>query len=254
VDQSGASATVFADADMPEEERELWEACRADSLKARQALFSRFMPVARRIAWRFKRDQAAAPLEIAELLQLASVGLLEAIDRFKPELGVPFRFYCTRRVAGAIAEGIGKLSEVNQQITTRRRMERERLRSLRERGEEPRSLDEKLRLIGEIAAELAVGIMLEDSAMYVADERDPAKDAYETLAWKQAVRQVIQTLDGLPERDRSVVRLHYLEGVPFEQISALLGLSKGRISQLHKQAIALLRKRVSEMGKFRLEG
>jgi RNA polymerase sigma factor for flagellar operon FliA len=254
VDRTAASTAVLAETDMPEDERALWEACRSGSLEARQALFSRFMPVARRIAWRFKRDHAAAPLEIAELLQLGSVGMLEAIDRFKPELGVPFRFYCTRRIAGAIAEGIGKLSEVNQQITTRRRMERERLRSLRERGEEPQSLDDKLRLIGEIAAELAIGIMLEDSVMYVADERDPAKDAYETLAWKQAVRQVIQTLDGLPERDRTVVRLHYLEGVPFEQIGGLLGLSKGRISQLHKRAIALLRQRVSDMGKFRLEG
>ena len=260
-----SAATTAANAAMPGEERELWDACREGSgsddaaVAARQALFSRYLPVARRVAWRFKRDHAAMSVEIAELVQLASVGLLEAIDRFKPELAVPFRYYCTRRIAGAIAEGIGKLSEVNQQITTRRRMERERLRSLREQGREPQSLDEKLKLIGEIAAELAVGIMLEDSAMYVADERDPAKDAYETLAWKQAIRHVVQTLEGLPERDRSIVRLHYLEGVPFEQIARLMGLSKGRISQLHKQALGLLRKRLSavetpELGKFQLKG
>jgi RNA polymerase sigma factor for flagellar operon FliA len=247
-------AAILPGPPMSDEERALWDACRAGTASARQALFSRFMPVARRIAWRFKRDHTATPLEIAELLQLGSLGLLEAIDRFKPELGVPFRFYCTRRIAGAIAEGIGKLSEVNQQITTRRRLGRERLRSLRERGEEPRSLDDKLKLIGEIAAELAVGMMLEDSVMYVADERDPAHDAYETLAWKQAVRQVIQTLGALPEREGMVVRLHYLEGVPFEQIARLLGLTKGRVSQLHKQALGSLRKRLSGMGKFRLEG
>lgn len=254
MDRTAASVTGLVGADFPDEERELWDTCRAGSLAARQTLFSRFLPVARRIAWRFKRDHPGSLLEIAELLQLASVGLLEAIDRFRPELGVPFRYYCTRRIAGAIAEGIGKLSEVNQQITTRRRMERERLRSLRERDGEPQTLSDKLRLIGEIAAELAVGIMLEDSVMYVADERDPAQDAYETLAWKQAMRQVSETLDGLPERDRTVVRLHYLEGVPFEQIARLLGLSKGRVSQLHKQALGLLRKRLSEMGKFRVEG
>jgi RNA polymerase sigma factor for flagellar operon FliA len=239
---------------MSGEERDLWEACRGGTDAARQALFARYGPVARRIAWRFKRDHASAPIEIAELVQLASVGLLEAIDRFKPELGVPFRYYCTRRIAGAIAEGIGRLSEVNQQITTRRRVERERLRSLREQGKEPQSLDEKLALIGKIAAELAVGLMLEDSVMYLADERDPAIDAYETLAWKQAVRHVAQALDGLPERDRSIVRLHYLDGVPFEQIAQLLGLSKGRISQIHKRALGLLRGHLSDMGKFRVEG
>jgi RNA polymerase sigma factor for flagellar operon FliA len=247
-------ATVAAQAATPEDERALWQACRRGEMEAREALFSRYLPVARRIAWRFRRDHGAAPLAITELIQLGSVGLLEAIDRFKPELGVPFRYYCTRRVAGAIAEGIGRLSEVNQQITTRRRVERERLRSLREQGKEPQSLDEKLALIGAIAAELAVGIMLEDSVMYVANERDPAKDAYETLAWKQAVHHIVRALEGLPERDHAVIRLHYIEGIPFEQIGRLMGLSKGRISQLHKQALGLLRKRLSDMGKFRLEG
>ncbi|MEO5587429.1 MAG: sigma-70 family RNA polymerase sigma factor [Novosphingobium sp.] len=245
---------MIADPAIPAEELALWADAQAGGAAAREALFSRFMPVARRIAWRFKRDHAATSLEIAELLQLASVGLLEAIDRFKPELGVPFRYYSTRRIAGAIAEGIGRHSEVNHQITTRRRMERERLHSLREQGDEPRSLGDKLKLIGEIAAELALGIMLEDSVMYLADERDPAAGAYETLAWKQASHQVIQTLDGLPERDRAIIRLHYLEGVPFDQIAGILGLSKGRISQLHKAALALLRKRLSDMGRFRLEG
>lgn len=248
------AATAVSEAAMPDEERELWGSCQAGETEARERLFSRYLPVARRVSWRFMRDEPATPLEFAELFQLASVGLLEAIDRFKPELEVPFRYYCTRRIAGAIVEGIGKLSEVNQQITTRRRVERERLRSLRDQGTEPQSLDEKLALIGEIAAELAVGMMLEDSVMYLADERDPAKDAYETLAWKQAVRHMIQTLEGLPERDRSIIRLHYLEGVPFEQIGRLMGLSKGRISQLHKQAIGLLRKRLSDTPTFRLEG
>lgn len=239
---------------MPIDEQDMWDACRAGALEARQALFARYQPVARRIAWRFKRDRAATPVEIAELYQLASVGLLEAIDRFKPELEVPFRYYCTRRIAGALAEGLARLSEVSQQIGTRRRVERERLRSLRAEGKEPRSLDEKLELIGEIAAKLAVGIMLEDSVMYLADERDPARSAYETAAWKQAVQRLVQALDTLPERDRKIVRLHYLESVPFEEISRLMGLSKGRISQLHKQALEAMHRRLSDMGNFRLEG
>lgn len=252
-------ATVFApEAAMPDAERALWDACRRDgSAKAREALFSRYQPVARRIAWRFMRDDPSTPRELAELHQLASLGLLEAIDRYEPDRGVPFRYYCTRRIAGAIVEGISRSSEVNQQISTRRRIERERLRSVRgEAGEagEARTLDEKLALIGDIAAELAIGLMLEDSTMVLTDERDPAKDAYETMAWKQTVLQVAGAVDNLPERERSVIRHHYLEGVPFDQIAKLMGLSKGRISQIHKAAIGLLRKRLSGMGHFRLQG
>jgi RNA polymerase sigma factor for flagellar operon FliA len=243
-------------APIPDDERALWNACRAEqSAEAREALFARYLPLARRVAWRFMRNDPATPLEYSELLQLASVGLLEAIDRFNPDLAVPFRYYCSRRIAGAIVDGVGKLSEVNEQISTRRQIERERLRSMRQDAPAPEGLEAKLALIGDVAAELAIGLMLEDSAMFVGDEpRDPAKDAYETLAWKQAVQQLIGLLDGLPERERSVIRYHYLEGLRFEQIARLLELSRGRISQLHKAGIALLRRRLSDTNRFWLKG
>ncbi|MDE2597818.1 MAG: sigma-70 family RNA polymerase sigma factor [Sphingomonadales bacterium] len=250
------AAALALEAAMPEEERVLWQAVHlADgrvAAQAREALFSRFQPVARRIAWRFMRDDPATPMEFAELLQLASVGLLEAIDRYQPDRGVPFRFYCTRRIAGSIAEGIAGLSEVNRQISTRRRLERERLRSVRADSAAPKSLDDKLSLIGDIAAELAIGLMLEDSVMFVTDERDPARDAYETLAWKQAVDQVVGALEALPEREQRVIRHHYIEGLPFDHLARMMGLSKGRISQIHKAALGLLRKRLSGKGHFRL--
>ena len=251
---TGAGQGLLAPSEgVTEEELALWQAREAGS--AREALFARYLPIARRLAWRFLRDTPQEALEFAELLQLAGVGLLEAIDGYKPELGVPFRYYCTRRIRGAIIEGIARLTEVNQQISTRRRIERERLRSLRAEGIEPQSLDEKLALIGDIAAELAIGLMLEETAMFVReDEPDPARDAYETLAWRQGVQHLLSALDGLPPRDAQVIRYHYLEGVPFDQIARLMALSKGRISQIHKAAVGLLRKRLSAMGQFRLEG
>ena len=61
-------------------------------------------------------------------------------------------------------------------------------------------------------------------------------------------------LEVLPERERDILRYHYLEGISFDEIGILLGVSKGRISQIHKAAIALLRKRLSNNGRFRLEG
>lgn len=236
-------------------ERELWEQLRgARPEPARQALFRKYQPLARRVAWRFMRDDPATPVEFGELLQLASVGLLEAIERYSPERSVPFRYYCPRRIAGAIADGVAKLSEVNSQISTVRRIKRERTRSLAQDRVQPADLAGKLDLIGDIAAELALGLMLEGSALYLEDERDTAPDAYETLAWAQALRQVRSALETLPERDRMIIGWHYLDGLPFDEIARLYGLSKGRISQIHKAALALLRKRLSAGGLLRVEG
>ncbi len=250
-----AGETFAPAATDPDNERALWSACQDEkSASARETLFTRYLPTARRIAWRFMFDDPKTPLEYAELVQLASVGLLEAIDHFNPELAVPFRYYCTRRITGAIIDGIGRLSEVNQQISTRRKIERDRLRSIRQQQPAPEGLDAKLALIGDVAVELAIGLMLEDTSMFVSNDRDPAKDAYETLAWKQAVQQLMSGLESLPERERSVIRHHYLEGIRFEQIAQLLSLSKGRISQLHKSGIALLRRRLSDSNRFWLSG
>lgn len=238
-----------------EAEQALWEQLRSSLPEvARQVLFRRYQPLARRIAWRFMRDDPATPVEFAELLQLASVGLLEAIDQYRPERAVPFKYYCPRRIAGSIADGVARLSEVNQQIATARRLKRERVRSLAHDRGQPQTLSEKLDLIGDIAAELALGLMLEGSSLYIEDERDPERDAYETLVWNQALRQVRTVLETLPERDREVIGWHYLDGLAFDEVARLLGLTKGRISQIHKAALGLLRKRLSASGLIRLEG
>jgi RNA polymerase sigma factor for flagellar operon FliA len=48
-------------------------------------------------------------------------------------------------------------------------------------------------------------------------------------------------LQDLPERERSIVTLHYFHYLPFVEIAARLGVSKGRISQLHRRALEMLR-------------
>ena len=57
----------------------------------------------------------------------------------------------------------------------------------------------------------------------------------------------------LGERERHILRYHYLEGLSFGQIAQLLGLSNARISQLHKAALGTLQRRLAASGHFRLE-
>ena len=64
---------------------------------------------------------------------------------------------------------------------------------------------------------------------------------------------IASELRALPEREGEIVRLHYQEGLTFEQLGTLFGVTKGRISQLHKAAIAMLRKRLLKAGTFRLK-
>jgi len=79
------------------------------------------------------------------------------------------------------------------------------------------------------------------------------KQQTHSVAWKQLVERAATEVARLPERDRRIIELHYLEDVNFDQIADLYGLTKGRISQLHKAAMLLLRKRLSAVAGFRLE-
>jgi RNA polymerase sigma factor FliA len=236
------------------DEEALWSEFKDDgSTKAREQLFRNYVPLAKRLAARFMRNDVSTRIEFEEFFQLACTGLLEAIDHYKPELGVPFRYFGNRRINGSILTGIARYSEVNQQISARSSIVRERMASVKSHQTAPSELAAALDFLGEIAAELALGIMLEDSHLYSVEGRDRAPNAYETLAWKQAVQLVQAQLEQLPPRDRDLIRMHYVEGINFEQIAALFGVTKGRVSQLHKSAIALLRKRLFNTDRYRIK-
>jgi RNA polymerase sigma factor FliA len=220
----------------------------------REALFSRYWPLARRIARRYFNDGNGRHIEFQELTQLASLGLLQAIDRYDPELGVPFRYYCTRRIVGSILNGLSKHSEVDSQISHGRRIYRERVKSLAADERIPETIEATLDFLGEIAAKLAIGLMLDQNSNGVAEPHDPSPNAYDTLVWSQALKNLRHELTQIDDREQKIIRLHYLEGLTFEQVAAVLGLTKGRISQIHKATLALLRKRLSKNGQFKMKG
>jgi RNA polymerase sigma factor FliA len=236
-------------------ELELWAAhCGNPSAANRENLFRFYLPLVRRLVARYLHLESKSSIEYDDLFQLACTGLLESIDRFKPELGVPFRYFANRRINGAILNGVAIHSEVSQQISTRRRLAQERIASLRRGENDPATLDDALSVLGEIAGGLALGLILEE-VKGGADERlDPSPNAFETVAWNQMVKLVRDNVEQLPPRDRDIMIWHYIEGLRFEQIGDLFGITKGRVSQLHKAAIALLRKRLLKTGQFRLEG
>jgi RNA polymerase sigma factor FliA len=230
---------------MPEEERAAWRALREQgSEAAREALFFMHQGFARNIARRHFLDRKGGDIEFYDLCQLAFAGLLEVIDRYDPDRGVPFAAFASARVSGSIRDGVVKTSELREQIACQKRIRRERLRSLSKSETDTQSLGDAIKALSEIAGSLAIGFMLDGTGIYMAEDRDTGADAYEGLAWKQAARRLLEEVDRLPERERLIIRRHYFDGLSFETIAGVLGLSKGRISQLHRASMELLQKRL----------
>ncbi len=56
------------------------------------------------------------------------------------------------------------------------------------------------------------------------------------------LRDALQTaMVRLADKERSVIQYHYQQDIAFEEVGRLLGLSRGRVSQLHRQALSKLR-------------
>ncbi len=236
-------------------EAALWRDFRAQgSEDARQKLFEMHCAFAKQIATRHFLDRRSGDLELADLCQFAYTGLLEALDRFDPQRGAPFRAYAGRRIRGSILDGLSHLSERREQLSYRQRARKERLKSLT--VEDPERLDaaEAMLALIEMATGLALGFMLEGSGLYMTqDQADHNRSPYESTAWNETIRAVTAEISHLPAQERRVIRYHYLEGVSFEHVALALGVSKGRVSQIHRAALKSLRERLSPATVFRLE-
>ena len=113
-------------------DRELFARARSGDALARERLAERYLPLARRLARRYQRSEE--PLE--DLVQVASLGLLKAIDRFDAERGVAFSSFAVPTILGEI-----------------KRHFRDRTWSVRV----PRDLQELALRVDRTAAELSLG-------------------------------------------------------------------------------------------------
>jgi RNA polymerase sigma factor for flagellar operon FliA len=241
---SGAAASSVA---LPDEERELWDRLRAgDDPGAHGSLVERYVPYAHRVAARLYARYARDEIEFDEYEQFAMVGLLESIRRFVPGLGASFKTFAAARIQGAVMNGLERLTERRQQAAARRRLLAERTASLVPERLPLEPTERMLRELGDIGVRVALGLILEAIGLAPGARDALPQDAYGRMELRELHRQLWATVERLGERERAIIDLHYGRSMRFEEIARTLRLSKGRVSQLHRQAIARLRTLISK--------
>ncbi|WP_211473822.1 sigma-70 family RNA polymerase sigma factor [Collimonas humicola] len=236
------------------EESLLWKRWREDAdSAARDSLACHYLSYARTVAASYYAKRFHDEIEFAEYLQLASVGMMEALDRYDPNLGVQFKTYAARRMHGAILNGLEHLTDKQQQIAVRQRALHERLEAVKgldrdETSQPDKTSTELFRELAQIGVGLALTWLLADSGMIggsaeTAGESTPVYRGLELRQLQQRVRRLVQDL---PAQEQLVINRHYLQGMQFEEIAGMLALSKGRIAQIHRKALRSLRETLRE--------
>ncbi len=204
-------------------------------------LIQRHLSYAKSVAASLYAQRVYPEMEFGDFLQYARIGLIEAIDRFDPDRGVLFTTYATYRIKGSILNGIERTSEDSEQRAHRRRVsQHDRTESIREADRNAES-DELFTEMVDVALALALGYILEDSGLWKPLNDDPGQDPYRSLELARLRERMLLILEVLPERERVIIRLHYFDHMEFQAIGELLGLSKSRISQLHRRGLQLVR-------------
>jgi RNA polymerase sigma factor FliA len=232
------------------EEFVVWRLLREeDDAGARERLLALHMGYAKVVAASYYARRFHDEIEFGDYLQYARLGLLEALERFDPSRGVQFRTFAARRMHGAILDGIERLTEKQQQIAARSRLRAERMQDVKVLAGErsgsgtgvPQDAQQLLAYVAEAGIGLALCWMLEGSGMVDAEGEAATQPFYRSTELRQLRDRLLHSIEGLPAAERTVIRSHYLQEVPFEQIAATLQLTRGRISQLHRRALHRLR-------------
>ncbi len=226
-----------------QEDASLWDSFWRGCDSARESLIALYAPYVRVVAAKLFSSRSDPGFEFDDYLQFGMVGLIESLDRYRRGSEATFKTFAYYRVRGAILDGVAGLSDRQRQISHYARLRKDRLTSLSAGtvAEDEESIDDALNRIGDVVVDLAIGVLMEGSA-FCHDESAMADDPrYRDFELRQMQGRVMRIIDDLSTDQAKVLRLHYLQDWPFDDIAEHMGLSKGRISQLHKKAIAEIR-------------
>jgi RNA polymerase sigma-B factor len=220
---------------------------------AREELVERFMPLARSLARRYGRS--AEPFE--DLLQVASLGLLKALDRFDPERGYAFPSFAVPTILGEMRRYFRDcgwavhMPRRAQERALRVRDAQERLTNERGRAPTVGQLAEYLELdIEEVLETLQVLLSYEalsldapppgrqDEAVTCADTLGHEDERYELV---ELDATVAAALKHLPERERLILRMRFVEDLTQTEIAGRVGVSQMQVSRLLRRSLDQLR-------------
>jgi RNA polymerase sigma-B factor len=229
-------------------ERELFERVADGDRRAREELTARYMPLARSMAMRYRRS--SEPFE--DLLQVAAVGLIKAIDRYQPTRGA-FGSYALPTIAGELKRYFRDYSwavrppRELQELT--QRVDRVGSELARQLGRSPTTaelssaagIDEEklLDAIQASGARGAVSLQAPSGEDGTVEERIGNHDGGIAAAETNVVLDAL--LPTLTARQREILRLRFEEDMTQAQIAAVVGVGQMQISRIIRQSLQRLR-------------
>jgi RNA polymerase sigma-B factor len=218
----------------------------------RDAMITANLGLAHQLARRFLHR--GEPFD--DLVQVASVALVNSVDRFDPERGVAFAAFATRTIIGELKR---HFRDKGWAVRASRRVQELYLELghatstlVQQLGRSP-TVAELAESVG--ATEEAVIEAIEAGKGYRASSIDATEDEDQPLSQRLGAydlrydavdeRSVLApALAALPVRDRSILRMRFVEGLTQSEIATEVGVSQMHVSRLLASSLDRLREHI----------
>jgi RNA polymerase sigma factor for flagellar operon FliA len=200
-------------------------------------------------------------VQLDDLIQSGSIGLIDAAKRFVPGRNMAFRQYARIRISGAIFDSLRELDWASRYFRTRQQKLENTTRALESKlGRKPDS-DEVADAMGldlNTFFEFAQAVQNRQEVEFEPQEDSQHRSVLETVADNPEKRpdavchqnetrdQLRQFIARLPQDEANVLILYYFKDWTMARIAQSMGRTESRVCQIHGKAVGHLRARLGD--------
>jgi RNA polymerase sigma factor for flagellar operon FliA len=245
---------------------ELWRQYKdSGTQELRDKLILHYAPLVKYVAGRIY-VKVPPNVDHGDLVSCGIFGLIDAIDKFDLSKNIKFETYAIARIKGAIIDELRALDWIPRSVRFKaKELERTyvelegRLKRTptdeevcAELGITKEKLHDNITQIGNTAV-----VALDDTFTVGKDmdgrvglidiiEDESSAEPAATFEIEEMKTLLAQSIDRLPEREKTVVALYYYEGLTLKEIGEVLGVTESRVSQMHTKAILQLKAKLKQ--------
>lgn len=225
----------------------------------RNEIVVNYMPLVRYVAGRLSQ-QLPSFVDPEDLVSYGVFGLMDAIERFDPDLGNKFETFAVPRIRGAVLDELRALDWAPRSVRSAAREMDRGAEDLRNRlGREPmnRELAEHLEMdvqkvhqarsnaasaqLDSLQPSFGSDMEMDDIHPTSAGASDPATDA----EVGEMHRVLAEAIEWLPDLHQQIVWHYYVEGRKMKEIGDVLGIGGSKVCQLYTDIVLMLRERMA---------
>ncbi|QTO40672.1 FliA/WhiG family RNA polymerase sigma factor [Desulfovibrio desulfuricans] len=215
-----------------------------------ESVVRHYAPKIRFLALRLKAKLPRS-IELGELISSGTLGLMEALGKFRPQLGIRFETYAESRIKGAMLDELRRLDWFPRSLRQRVRVLDEAMRKVEHEQGRQATEDELQKITGLDMRDVRQGLEALQNQLWISldaiqdtisGEGPEGGEPFRSTALQELIERVAPLIDRLTPREKLVLSLYYTDELNMRETAEVMGITEGRVSQLHSQALSRLRK------------